>query len=137
MPETASAPAPAPLPVEVAPSLLPAEPPPQAEEPPADGGDTASCDETDPGPAEDNAPLPPPDDPDMEDVESVPPVPAAETVLLPAETALQEPSVLPPGDHTRRSVVGKDSAELHAAMKDPAVKTIVDLFEGRIVDIHR
>lgn len=147
VPEMASAPAPAPVPVEEIPSPLPAaspvmppapaEEPPQAEELPSDAGNTASCDETDPAPAENCIPLPPPDDPDMEDAESVPPVPAAETVLLPAETALQEPSVLPPDDHTRRSVVGKDSAELRAAMKDPAVKTIVDLFEGRIVDIHR
>ncbi|MBQ7207541.1 MAG: DNA polymerase III subunit gamma/tau [Lentisphaeria bacterium] len=151
VPEQAPAPVPVPVSVEEVPPPGPAEPPaapvappppppdepPQIGESPADGGDTASCCETDPCPAEDCAPLTSPDDPDMEDAEGVPPAPAAETVLLPAETALQEPSVLPRGDHSRRSVVGKDSAELRSAMKDPAVKTIVDLFEGRIVDIHR
>ena len=59
------------------------------------------------------------------------------TTYLPAEAAQQESSVVPPGDHQRESIIGKDSSALRTALQDPAVKTLVGLFEGRIVDIHR
>ncbi|MBQ9503073.1 MAG: DNA polymerase III subunit gamma/tau [Lentisphaeria bacterium] len=72
---------------------------------------------------------------DAEYDEAPPPVPPAS--YLPAETARQEVSVVPPGDHRRESIIGKDSTALRTALQDPAVKTLVGLFEGRIVDIHR
>ena len=75
----------------------------------------------------------PPQDAEYEELSP----PVSPTAYLPAEAAQQESPVVPPGDHQRVSIIGKDSSALRTALQDPAVKTLVGLFEGRIVDIHR
>ena len=52
-------------------------------------------------------------------------------------TPAPELSVVPKGDHLRESVINKDASALRTVLNDPDVKTLVDLFDGTVVDIHR
>jgi DNA polymerase-3 subunit gamma/tau len=52
-------------------------------------------------------------------------------------TPAPELSVVPKGDHLRESVINKDASALRTVLSDPDVKTLVDLFDGTVIDIHR
>lgn len=63
--------------------------------------------------------------------------PATPQPLVTEQQEMTVQNSAPPGNHIRESVINKDSSELRSILNDPAVKNIVDLFDGTVVDIHR
>ena len=60
-----------------------------------------------------------------------------EMPLLPEDAAAKLAPETKPGRRKRRSIANDNPKALEEALQDPIVHEIVDLFGGKVVDIHR